>query len=347
MKLIKNIFENIRYKNKLPQNISLKDKWLFETHEHTFLHEVNLYKGHEVTFWPEHILINKRRIWRKELTNHYIASREYVIRRNIKSLLRKTVRLKGKYIILTDDWSWSYFHWTADALQRAFLLKVYFKEYKLLIPAHFKQYSYIMQSLQMLDAEIVFINENENLIIEELLFASPLGSSGLFRYDFIKELSYFFRNHQLVSALTIESPEKIYISRGKASYRKILNESSLIQLLKSEGFNILYAEQHNYLSQVKYFSNCKYLVSLHGGGLTNELYLPPTARVLEIRHPKDHLNNCYYLLATALSIPYYYFLADTDNDDTHAADMTVDLEKFETTLLDFLNAPMEVDAIKP
>ncbi len=336
MKLIQQLLPEESFINKLPENLKYSDKWLFETHERTYLHAVNLYEGRNITFWPEHIFIEKWKIWRKELTNHYINSKQYVLKRNIKSLLRKTIHLKGKYIIVTDDWSWSYFHWTADALQRAFLLKDYFKEYKLLIPDQFQQYSYIMQSLQLMGAEVQFMPANTNLKIDELVFASPLGGSGLFRYNFLKSLAGFIRSHPMVAMIKSTTPERIYISRGKAGYRRILNEEPLIELLKAEGFTILYAELYDYLSQVKYFSNCKFLISLHGGGLTNELYVPPSASVLEIRHPKDHLNNCYYLLATALHLPYYYFLADTENDDTHSADVGINMEDFSRTLTNFL-----------
>ena len=129
---------------------------------------------------------------------------------------------------------------------------------------------------------------------------------------------------------------KIYISRAKAPKRKILNEEEIISILVSLGFEIIYMEDLDFFSQVKLMSECKYLVSLHGAGLTNELYLPETAKVFEIRHPKDKLNNCYYLLATALSLKYYYFLGDSFEDDPHCANITIDIPSFSESITKYL-----------
>ena len=67
--------------------------------------------------------------------------------------------------------------------------------------------------------------------------------------------------------------EKIYISRQLASVRKIKNEDDVIKILINYGFHILKAEELNFWDQIRLFSNCKHLISIHGAGLTNCIFI--------------------------------------------------------------------------
>lgn len=336
MKIVKKILDKADYKNELPVNLKEKDRWLFQTHVNTYLHEIKIYSGKNVLLLPEHILMKKQKIWREELTNHYLKNKTYVIKRLIKAFLRGTIKLKGKYVLITDDWSASYFHWTADALQRLYLIKDEMKEYTLLIPEYFKKYSYITESLSMFNARVHFFPTDKNLRIEELLVPSPAGGSGIFNYEVIRGLSCYLKDHKKINEQQTPAYHKIYISRGKALKRKILNEEEVISILMQLNFEIVYMEDIGFIEQIKLLSNCKYLVSLHGAGLTNELFLPASANVLEIRHPKDHLNNCYYTLAAALNLKYHYFLGDATDDDPHSSDITIDPSSFQKSISQFL-----------
>jgi capsular polysaccharide biosynthesis protein len=336
MKIVRKIIDKTSFKNKLPENFDPKDRWLFDTHINTYIHEVKLYADKNVVFLPDHIVTKGLKIWRGEMTNHYLDQKMYVIKRGIKALLRGTIKLKGKYILVTDDWSWSYFHWTGDVLPKVYLVKDQLKDYTVLLPESFKNHQYILESLSLFNAKLHFFSPAKNLRIEELMIPSPVGSSGVFNYDVLKGLSRFIRTHEKVKQQNARSPERIYISRGKAKYRKILNEDELITLLVSLDFEIIYTEKLTLIQQVQLVSNCKWLISQHGAGLTNELYLSPGSNVLEIRHPEDHLNNCYYLMATALELNYHYFLGQADNKDPHYADVTVDLPSFLKCVQNFL-----------
>lgn len=63
--------------------------------------------------------------------------------------------------------------------------------------------------------------------------------------------------------------------------------------------------------------------------------MPEGKTVVELRLARDAHNNCYFSLASALSLRYYYLLAgpadgsDADQSDIHSRDVQVDLSSLE------------------
>ena len=73
-------------------------------------------------------------------------------------------------------------------------------------------------------------------------------------------------------------------------------------------------------------ADTRVLVSNHGAGLSNMLFMAPGGSVLELRKRGDAHNNCYFALASALNLKYYYQLCDPENpnQDAFSADLIVD-----------------------
>jgi capsular polysaccharide biosynthesis protein len=188
---------------------------------------------------------------------------------------------------------------------------------------------------------VSFFDPRYNNQIEKLLVPSHAGCSGTFNYTVINGMANFIKTQKSITTLDTTSPEKIYISRSKAGRRRIKNDDAVIGLLEPLGFKTLYMEDYSFTEQVKLLSGCRYLISMHGAGLTNEMFMEAGSSVLEIRHPYDKLNNCYYLMATAIKLNYFYFLSDTDNANPHDADVYVNIALFKeciNTFLSFNNA---------
>lgn len=70
----------------------------------------------------------------------------------------------------------------------------------------------------------------------------------------------------------------------------------------------------------------KYLVSLHGAGLTNMLFMHKGGSVLELRKSDDSNNNCYFSLTSALDLNYYYQKCEGDSASTQTANLKVDIQ---------------------
>ena len=140
--------------------------------------------------------------------------------------------------------------------------------------------------------------------------SSPTGN---YNEESINEL----RNNFLKSISESEKDQKIYISRNKASKRRLLNEYKLSSILDSFGIKTIYAEELSFEDQIKIFSKTSLLIGVHGAGLTNMLFMSPNTIVLEFRFENDTNNNCYFSLASALNINYYYCLGFKQNEDIY------------------------------
>ena len=79
--------------------------------------------------------------------------------------------------------------------------------------------------------------------------------------------------------------------------------------------------------QVRLLAEASDLISNHGAGLTNMLFMAPGTRVTEIRLEGDTHNNCYFSLARAGQLDYRYVLASAANpgEAAHTADLVVPL----------------------
>jgi capsular polysaccharide biosynthesis protein len=100
-----------------------------------------------------------------------------------------------------------------------------------------------------------------------------------------------------------EGPEKIYLSRMGAGGRRLVNEPELQAALTARGFVTLQPEQVSVAEQARLLGAARCIVAPHGAALTNLVFAPPGAAVLELFHP-GHKNTCYVTLAQACGHRY-------------------------------------------
>ena len=108
---------------------------------------------------------------------------------------------------------------------------------------------------------------------------------------------------------------KVYVSRKKAATRKVGNEDECIQILEEYGFKTICFEDYPFEQQARIALEAQYLVANHGAGLTNIIYMKAGGSVLELRKEDDKHNNCFFALASALQLKYFYQLCDSDDPD--------------------------------
>ena len=81
-----------------------------------------------------------------------------------------------------------------------------------------------------------------------------------------------------------DSPRRIYISRRKQSVerQRLVNEEALIPLVEDRGYTIVDLESLSIREQIRLFRGAEEIVSVHGAGLTNTIYAPAGARLVEL-----------------------------------------------------------------
>ncbi|HEU4509343.1 MAG TPA: glycosyltransferase family 61 protein [Pyrinomonadaceae bacterium] len=273
--------------------------------------------------FPNHLDQWKRRSIVKFLFTNYLS--------------RRPRRVEDDVLWITDYWSREYFHWIADALSRLFVVRDRLNDLVLILPSGYEHLDYVRSSLKAFDVKHVeFIKREETLHCRSLLLPTHAAPSGHYNADVIHGV-----RDVLLSAYGDSSDrgERIYISRHDATKRRIANEDEVESILHQFGFETIRAEDLSFVRQVQTFSRARYIVSNHGAGLTNMLFMKGGGSVLELRHRLDHINNCYFTLSSALNLNYFYQTCEPSSADTdpHTAHLIVDPRTLESNLRIFTN----------
>lgn len=102
---------------------------------------------------------------------------------------------------------------------------------------------------------------------------------------------------------------RVFISRARASRRRLLNEEEVWPLLRQAGFERVCLEALSFAEQVALMRRTAVLVAPHGAGLTNMLFCPPGAHIVEIAD-LSFPNPNFYALASALNHQYWLVAGD-------------------------------------
>jgi capsular polysaccharide biosynthesis protein len=96
---------------------------------------------------------------------------------------------------------------------------------------------------------------------------------------------------------------RLYVSRAKASRRRLLNEDELWPLLEQAGFERVFLEDHPFDAQVRLMQEAAVVVAPHGAGLTNVMFCAPGTGVVEIAD-LSFPNPNFYAVASAAGLRY-------------------------------------------
>lgn len=256
-------------------------------------------------------------------------------------LLRKPRRFSTKALWIVDDWSYGYFHWIADALTRLYVVRDQLSDSVLLLPNRYRALGFVPDSLAAFRvSKVEFIEPNEVMTVDTLTVPLPTAPSGHYREEIIRGVrELLLAEHG--SHAERENAKRTYISRGRSAKRRISNEDQVVSILSEYGFTTIYAEDHSFAEQVKIASQSQFLVSNHGAGLTNMVFMRERGSVLELRHVNDNVNNCYFTLASALGLSYFYQNCQPvdSSEDPHSADLVVDVDLLRRNLELMLGGP--------
>lgn len=259
-----------------------------------------------------------------------VVSKKFIVKTFLENMKSTEHSKIPKAILFTDTNAHGYFHWIIDALPKLTSIRNLLKsDFIVLLPE--KYYTpFVDDSLSVLKiakSQIFLIKKNTKVLIEQLwVMGHPAQPAGTGNYRpkqlkaFQKHIKEYYKIPKDAKDLFLnEYGNKIYISRKDASYRYLINEDEIIDLLDAHGFSTIYASQFTIQEQIILFSQARIVLSLHGAGLSNIIWMSSGTAVAEIRQEGDAHNNCYFSLASALDINYYFSLASTNKKNSHTA----------------------------
>ncbi|HUW39946.1 MAG TPA: glycosyltransferase family 61 protein [Rectinemataceae bacterium] len=258
----------------------------------------------------------------------------------------------GRALFATDEFSNGFFHWIGDVLPRLEALAASapgeLAELTLVVPA-MADFPYVAPSLAPYGLSPPrILGPDESVRCAELVVMPAVAPTGNYRPALMRALRERFRNFFGAvrpvgsagssgadgSGRPAGSGRRLFISRAEAPWRRIADEEELLPILERHGFERVVMESLPFEEEVRLVAQAEVVVGNHGAGLTHLAWMAPGAKVLELRRRGDAANNCYFSLASALDIAYYYLQCDPvyPAADTHVADLVVDVAAFERTL---------------
>jgi hypothetical protein len=245
--------------------------------------------------------------------------------------------LSGSYYTIATPFSSGYYHWIVEVLPRLFAHEsVADEDPKLIVNSPLNHWQ--RESLELLgfrDQDLMELG-TDYLQVEKLYFPAYIGINP-YCLDWLRERLFATVAPQV-------TPKRVYISRRRASRRRLLNETEIESVLREHGFIIAEAERLSFAQQVELFAQAQVIVSIHGAGLTNIVFAPPGCKVMEIVDPY-HVGVMYYLLAETLQHRYWSCMGQSVADDSlrHGGahghdDLTVSVDLFKKDLFRMLEA---------
>jgi capsular polysaccharide biosynthesis protein len=235
-----------------------------------------------------------------------------------------SVRLPRRDILLLHFyWAVSnYYHWLLEVL-----VKVQFIEperFAVLCPGWAPGFA--MESLRLFPwAEIIELPPAAGAIVDGLTFVeTPVGA--LFGYLNPESLAGLRVDLLTRTGAASTPPLRLYMTRASATTRTVVNEAETIDVLKRYGFETVDPAGMTFVEQVRLFARCEALVSPHGAGMANILFMEPGSPVLELASDTasgdTHVGGEFWRLCYALGLPYLYqFCEKGENRGVHPIDV--------------------------
>lgn len=241
---------------------------------------------------------------------------------------------RDDYYFVMNIWAKGYHHWLAEVAPKFIVFEKLLRSGKILMPAD--RPPFISEFLEMFEFDNV-VDISDNTYVKTLnIVTNPY--SGHFDLKHITMLRDAILSR--TNKTGANGTRKIYVTRKNARARKVVNETEVVKLLDGLGFELVELENVSFRDQVSMFAECGNFISIHGGALTNAIFMPTGGNVFEL-YPKfenreRELNACYERLSTTLGHQHRFVFCDRKIVGKKRAlqvdDIMVDLPELETVV---------------
>lgn len=231
-------------------------------------------------------------------------------------LLPPREKFSGRLAVISSTAHQRYYHWMFDVLPRVGILR----RSGLSVDAYLINTGlpYQRESIDRLAlAPVVSPQSHTHIQARELIVPSLPGQIGQ-----PTPQSCSFLRETFLSESPGTADLRLYVSRRDAATRGVSNEAELIASLEPLGFQVVALDGMSIASQADLFARCRTVVGPHGAGLTNTVFCPTGAALLEFM-PDLYFNPCFEVLAKVRGLRYQRLAARSTDASSHA--QTVDV----------------------
>ena len=250
------------------------------------------------------------------------------------------------YLLIHHPWYGNYYHWMSETILRLWSVKDQTSAMILLLPDTHLLSKYMLPSLAPFNfKDIYYIPVRKSLLIRRLYVTQLKPKVPAYIPRALRDLNKIYLDYIISSKVKVDDiGGRVYLSRKKANKRNVVNEDEVISILQQNDFIILENENYSFFEQIAIYSKVKYLISSHGAGLTNMLFMPANSVILEfhkrITNADDQHSLVFWYMADALKHKYYHQLCEpVDNEANYfKADITVDIPLLKRNLEAIFNS---------
>lgn len=220
----------------------------------------------------------------------------------IETYFKKKVTVLQRVISLRDTGEENYFHFFNDVLSKLFYLRdhgIVLNEYKIVVSERLYKKSYFQFFLKsgfLYDLRW-HVQGDEWIKFDEAIFCKP--------YTHTKK--YFDQALVLTHASMEETSRdrRIFVTRSINSLRFVENFRDIEPILSKFKFEIIDTVDLTMEDQISLFAGCRYLVAIHGAGITNIIFRNgKPLSLLEIFQPNPYAPFHYIMLSKLFNYKY-------------------------------------------
>ena len=220
----------------------------------------------------------------------------------------------------------NYYHFLVDVLPRIYLLKQsqFWSEIDLIYTNKFlpglQKLKPLLSLADLGEKPIFWADAYSHLRGQSVVATSLTGLPGMsyFKPHWVFE---FLRSTYLSQGKCPDMPRtKLYISRARAGFRRVLNEAEVLDYLIPLGYQPVWLEDYSFAEQVGLFQQAEQIIAPHGAGLANLIWCQPGAKVIEFFSPQ-YLPECYWVIAKQIGLSYGYLVGKNQPDMLSASDV--------------------------
>jgi len=199
-------------------------------------------------------------------------------------------------IMLSGFASFNYSHWLIEYLPRFLGLNelVEYQHLPLLVDMASINDSHQLEMLQIMNKsgrkiipmQAGSVYRCKRLIVPSALSTMPINlksNTAIKANDVViskAAIDYMRQNFYKPDHGKYHGPERLYISRKNASFRRLANEDEIQELFESYGFEVISPDRLSVSQKLSLFNNAKFIAGPGSSGFTNILFSPPNANVL-------------------------------------------------------------------
>ena len=282
----------------------------------------NLIGKYDSTFYFHH--------WR-------IAVEQYLVSKFGKSLPSQHFN-EGEYFTIHTPW-FGYFSWLTTYLPRLIVIHQKYPNAILLVPEEWKSISYVKDSLTLFpNLKMEIVKTDHHMFVKNFIFAQVRPWTSQFYPDHLEDVRNLFSSDSVIVTDNLTPIKRIYVSRKKANRRKIINEEVIELFLQEHGFQSICFEDYTINEQVFLMQNAEILISMHGAGLTNTMFMNPKSILFELTPLVENHKQFrfpFWRIASLLKIDYYVQFCktiDQGEKDFYSRNLEVDMDEFKNNI---------------